>query len=220
MFNRYHAQSPTFARIPSWRYYTFNFFTIRPEALNQPAIMIQAAGSTSTSMYHRKREGLLKVSTGGKFSWQQLYNHVPIPTASFSFRALFANLARTTRCNFGMVCSLDCLVSRLTLLCTALFISHLLSTNQEAYRFVIQPTPISSFDHVTTQLSQSPLPSNYSRTSHRLVLSLPFNLSSPCLVILCFNYLQFKSFPWCWLTVCCPSALSRVQLQVSVLLML
>jgi len=36
-FSRYHAQSPTFARIPSW-HYTFNFFTIRPEALNnQPS---------------------------------------------------------------------------------------------------------------------------------------------------------------------------------------
>jgi hypothetical protein len=38
-FSRYHAQSPTFARTPSWRYYTFNFFTIRPEVLNQPAVM-------------------------------------------------------------------------------------------------------------------------------------------------------------------------------------
>ena len=38
---------------------------------------------------------------------QRLYNHVPIPTAGFSFRVLSANLTRTVRCNFGVACSLN-----------------------------------------------------------------------------------------------------------------
>lgn len=93
-----------FACTPSWRrYYT--------------AAMIQGAGfivfvslfALITSMYHRKGEGCWRCPHGRKkFSCNDY--HVPIPTAIFSFLSS-TNLAKTARCT--------------------LFISHLLSTNQE-----------------------------------------------------------------------------------------
>ena len=68
------------------------------------------------------------------------------------------------------------------------------SFNRHLFRLLIKLPPY---------LSQSPLPSNYSCTNHRLVtlvLILPFNLSS----ILFCNFVFYNSsylYPWCWLTV-------------------
>ena len=144
------------------------------------------------------------MSTGEKFPWQQLYNHVPISTASFSFRALSANLARTTRCNhdIGMLVGLP-YYSLLTPLYlyrqTKNYIDS--SFNRRLFRLLIMLPP---------HPSQSPLPSNYSCTSHRLirlVLSLLIDFTT--------FYLQFKLFPWWWVTMCwCIESCSVASLYV------
>jgi hypothetical protein len=59
------------------------------------------------------------------------------------------------------------------------------SFNRRLFRLLIMLPP---------HLSQSPLLSNYSRTS-LLVLSLPFDLSPPCLVILCINFFTIQVIP-------------------------
>ena len=193
------------ALIPTWRYY--NLFTIRPEALNQSASWFRLQDPSPLLDYLHQHKCTIE---SGRGCWRcpQEGSFLDNCTITYPFR----------RPVFIFVsCSLilpeqHIVISAWRARWIALFLISPTHPPSSAppylYRIFYGRTKKridSSFNRHLFRLlillsphhSQSPFPSNISRTSHHLVLSLPFDLSPPCLVILCFNFLQFKLSRFC-----------------------
>lgn len=145
------------ALIPTWRYY--NLFTIRPEALNQSASWFRLQDPSPLLDYLHQHKCTIE---SGRGCWRcpQEGSFLDNCTITYPFRRpvfIFVSCSLILPEQHIVISAWRArwialfLISHPSpLLCTTLFISHLLWTNQEAYRFVIQPTLISSFDLVIT----------------------------------------------------------------------